>query len=113
MSDLHRGQGFVAAVLDLFLAQAQLERPKGHVVQNRRAEQLNVRILEDQTHLAVEAESVFALGNGGYVSTESPHGSAGRALDSVEQLEQRRLPAAVRAQQDDPLAGPYLEINAV
>ena len=57
---------------NLLLRQAELERPEGHVVEDRGAEELDVRVLEDEADLAVEPEAVLAGGDRGHVAAESP-----------------------------------------
>ena len=91
----------------------ELERPEGDVVEDGGAEELDVGVLEDEADLAVEPEGVDAGGDGGDVRPERPHRAAGRRDDPVEQLEQRRLAAAVRAEQRHLLAGRDVEVDAV
>jgi len=107
--DLHeRG---VAPRLHHRRRQAELERAEGDVVEDRRAEELHVGILEDEPDLAVEAEGVLPVGNRRHVAAESRHPARRRGGDPVEQLQERRLPAPVGAQEHDLLAPADLEVD--
>ncbi len=52
-------------------------------------------------------------GDGGYIPAQRPHRPVRGPHDAVEKLEQGRLAAAVGAEQDDPLARPYPQVDAV
>ena len=62
----------VARGLDLGLAQTELERAEGDVVEDRGAEQLDVRVLEDEADLAMEAEGILAGGDRGDITAQVP-----------------------------------------
>ena len=93
--------------------QPELERPEGHVVEDRGAEELDVGVLEDEPHLAVEAKAVLAGGHCRHVPAEGANAAARWADHAVEQLQQGGLAAAVGAEQRHPLARPDLEVDAV
>jgi hypothetical protein len=111
--DLHGRQSLVAAFADLIRGEAQLQRPERHVVENRRAEELYVGVLEDEADLAVESERLLPGCNGRDITSESPHRAARRGHDAVQQLQQGRFAASVRSQQDDSLARPDVEVHAI
>jgi fructose-1,6-bisphosphatase len=113
MRDLHLGQGLVAAGLHLFGRQAELKRAKGHVVQYRWTEQLDVGVLKHQAHLTMEAKRLLAGRHRSHVLSERLHGPFGGAHDAVKHLQQRRLARAVGAQQRHLLAGADLQVDAV
>ena len=91
----------------------ELERPEGDVVEDGGAEELDVGILEDQAHLAMESEGVDAVDDRRHIQAEGPHPAAGRRDDPVEELEERGLAAPVRPEQDDLLARPHHQVDPV
>ena len=111
--DLHLANRLVAVGAHLLLRQAELERAEGDIVEDRGAEELDVRILEDEADLAVEAERVSSGRDGGDLPVEGTHRAARRRDDPVEQLEQSRLAGAVRPEQDDLLAPHDPQVDAV
>ena len=113
MRDFHLGKRLVAALLYLFLAQPKLQRAESHVIKDRRAEKLDIRVLKNKPYLAVEAKRVLPVGDRLDVLPERPHSALARPVDAVKQLEQRRLAAAVRAEQHNLLSPRDIEVNAV
>ena len=86
--------------------EAHVEGSERDLVADRRREHLGVGVLEDEPDAAAEAarelfvlEVVF-----GDVGAERAVGAGVGEQQTVEQLEQRRLPAAVRTEQRDLLA---------
>ena len=61
----------------------------------------------------MEAEAVFALRHGGDIAAQGADAAARRTHDAVEQLEERRLAAAVGPQQGHSLAGPDRQVDII
>src|SRR3954447_6377954 len=104
MGCVHLKQRLVTALADLSRTQAELERTKGDVVVDRGVEELDVRILEDQSHLSMKPKSVLTGDNRLDVAAQRHHHPFRWANQPVEQLEQGRLATAVRSEESDLLA---------
>ena len=114
VGDVHLAQRLVAAGPDLVLRQAELERAEGDVVEDRRAEQLDVGVLEDEPDLAVEAERVLRRRRPrrrrGRAPASCPRSGAmipSRSLSSVD------LPEPLAPEQRDPLAALDAQVDPV
>jgi len=102
-------EGFLDASLDLEGAEAEIARAEGHVLLDRRGEELIARVLEDHADLLVqlggaELPKVFAI---------ERDGARLRGQQPQEHLDQRGLPGAVGAEQPDEFAGRSREIQVV
>jgi len=95
----------------LHVREPELARPEGELVAHGGVEEHGVDVLEEERDLAAEAapERRLVERRGG----EPPPGVAHLArvgeAEAVEEAQQRRLPAAVHAEDDEPLAGGHLE----
>ena len=90
--DLHLAQRLVAPSRHLVGGKPQLKRPERHVVHHGGAEELDIGILEHEADLAVEAEGVEPVDDGGHVQAERPHPSAVGAMIPSRSLSRVDLP---------------------
>ena len=82
-----------------------MQRPERHIVADGGRKKLDVGVLEDEADAAMEGVRVLlVIGHHFDRLTEDAHRAGGRCVESIEQLEQRRLPASVRAKEGNAFA---------
>jgi predicted aconitase len=80
---------------------AQIQRPEGYVLQHRRAEKLVVGVLKEQTYPATNLVKIGLLAA---CAAEDFYFPALRPQKTDDQMQERRLSAAVRTDDGQPLA---------
>src|SRR5437899_546893 len=85
-------QRFGDALTNLRWSQTQVQRSKSHVVRNRRAEELIVAILKNDSHHARQSTTLTPLRR---IQTGDIGGATGDAQNSAQAEKESRLPGAV------------------
>ena len=103
----HERQGLPHPGLELRSTQPDVVRPEGHVVPDRRHEQLVVGVLKDDPHPPPDLQEVLA-GDG---HSGDGHRPGGRLVNPVEVQDERRLARSVRTQQGYPLGAVHMQVD--
>src|SRR5438552_18449701 len=106
----HVLQRFGYALTNLGWSQAQVQRSKSHVVRNRRAEQLIVAILKNDSHHARQGATLTPLR---WIQTGDVGGAAGDAQNSAQAEKQGRLPSAVWPDQANTFPLPHFKSDLI
>ena len=96
------------AVMDLGLRHAHVERPEGHVLEDGGAEELVVRVLEDEANLGADPLHALPIDE----HSADPHGAVGGGVDPVEVEHEGALAGAVRADERHLLAPRDPQVDA-
>ena len=97
-------------LVNLSRSQPQIERPKSHVVGHRRAEQLIVAVLENDSHLCRQATPLPALRR---IKAGDIGGAARDAQNSAQAQKESCLPSPVWPNQADAFSRPHLKVHSV
>src|SRR5438067_6576231 len=115
MSNFEPLQSFRNPIANLLLRPPKLKRSESDLVENRRVEELHIRVLKHQTNPLPEVEReavVFELLLCQRHAAES-NVPALRKIESVEQSKQSRFPGTVRTQKGDSFPATHKHGQAV
>ena len=103
-------QRFGHALANLAWSQAQVQRSKSHVVRNRRAEELVVAILKNDSHHARQGATLNPLR---WIQTGHIGGAAWDAQNPAQTEKQSCLPGAVWPDQGNTFSLPHFKTDCV